>query len=355
MEKAWFELDPEQEARAQRLLHDSVVVDTLHSRLVNPEPHPVDGVPYLDRLLSAGYTAVNVTLAAHAQYGGFEAALQQMYQYYNLFWAEPKRTLQVLSVSDIERAKQEGKVGVIFGFQNAGAPIGEYMWRWSIFHRLGLRIAQLCYSEGNIYGDGCAETRNAGLSSYGKQAIGEMNRLGIAVDLSHAGERTSLDAIAASAAPVIFSHSNPRAIGPSFRNISDEQIRGCAETGGVIGITPHSELCHKQHGVRPTIVDYLDHIEYAIDLVGPDHVGIGTDVYESYTKVSWEAQTKRTYKSVWMYETMLSEGFSRIHHLQDVVRGLVQRGHADDVIKKYLGGNWTRVLGGIWDQPIGVA
>jgi len=116
----------------------------------------------------------------------------------------------------------------------------------------------------------------------------------------------------------------------------------------VIGLTPHSALTYKVLGIRPTIHDYLDHMDYVVNLVGVDHVGIGTDIYESYTKISWESSTKRMYPSPWIYETMLSEGLSRISDLPDVTRGLVARGYSDDDILKILGGNWLRVFEAVW-------
>lgn len=352
MTSQWFDLNGEEEARVATILSEAAIVDALAGSIVYPEPPPIDGEPYLNRLQNAGYRAVNVTLSAHAT--DFEEAQQKMYGYFSLLTAKPEMTLHVKQSSDIRRAQAEGKVGIIFGFQNA-TPVGPHIWRWTIFHQLGLRICQLTYMERTIFADGCMEPENRGITAYGRQAVGEMNRLGIAVDLSHLGERSSLDVMEYSADPVVFTHANPKAVGPTFRNITDEQIKRCAERGGVIGMSPHSELTHKERGVRPTIHDYLDHIDYVANLVGVDHVAIGTDVYESYTKISWEAQTKRMYKSQWFFETMLTEGFTRIEGIHDAVRGLVSRGYSDADIQKILGENWIRVFGTIWDKDPSIA
>lgn len=352
MAEQWFKLNADQEERARHLIANLTVTDALGGAMVYPEPHPVDGKSYLDRQIEAGYRAVTVTLAAHAD--ELETAMVKMYGYFSLLTAKPDKTLHIKRSADMLRAREEGKVGVIFGFQTS-TPIGPHIWRWTILHQLGLRQCQLTYMERNIFADGCLEPENRGLTAYGRQAIGEMNRLGIVVDLSHLGERSSLEAIEYSTDPVVFSHSNPLAIGPSARNITDEQIKNCASRGGVIGMTPHSELSHKQRGVRPTLPDYLDHIDYVAQLVGTEHVAIGTDVYESYTKVSWEAQTKRMYKSQWIFETMLTDGFSRIEGIHDVVRGLVSRDYSDDDIRNITGDNWLRVFGSIWDKDPSVA
>jgi membrane dipeptidase len=286
-----------------------------------------------------------VTVAAHAD--SFDKCLENIYQYYNLIEARPDLTLQIESVNDILRAKEENKIGIMFGLQSP-TPVDKSFYRWSILSRLGVKLAQLTYMERTIFGDGCKEPENRGLTYFGIQAVREMNRLGIVVDLSHLGERTSLDATEVSEKPVIYSHSNPKAIGPSQRNITDEQIKKCAETGGVVGLCPHSEMSHKVPGQRPTVEDFLDHIDYVAQLVGPEHVGIGTDIYESYTKVYWEAKTKRLYKSVWFYETMLPDGLSKVTELPNVTRGLVQRGYSDEEIKGILGMNWLKVFRQIW-------
>jgi membrane dipeptidase len=352
MVSQWFKLDEAQEERARKLHAKALIIDCLGGHIVSPEPPPVDGKSYLDRLVESGVRGVNVTLAAHAD--DFDDALWEMYHYFNLLTARPDKTLHVERAEDLERAHQEGKVGIIFGFQ-AATPIGTHIERWTVLHKLGLRVCQLTYMERTIFGDGCFEPENRGLTSYGRQAVGEMNRLGIVVDLSHGGERTTLDIMEISEDPVIFSHANPIKLGPSKRNITDQQIKTCAAKGGVVGITPHSELTYRKPGVRPTIRDYMDHVDYVAQLVGPDHVGIGSDVFESYTKVSWEAQTKRMYKSQWVFETMLSDGFSRMTDLPEVTRGLVARGYSDEDVLKILGANWLRVFRKVWSKTVGVA
>lgn len=330
---------------SRKLHYSAIIIDALGGHIVSPEPPPIDGKPYLDRLIESGVTAVNITLAAHAD--TFGELLKKMYAYFNLIEAKPDKMLHVEKVDDIYRAKEQKKVGVFFGIQS-GTPVEKDISRWTILWKLGLRMSQLTYMERSVFGDGCHEPENRGLTAYGRQAVQEMNRLGIVLDLSHAGERTSLEAIEYSQKPPVFSHSNPNAVGPSRRNITDEQIKAVASKGGVVGITPHSELCHKEPGVRPTMQDYLDHIDYVANLVGVDHVGIGTDVYESYTKISWESSTKRMYPSPWVYETMLSDGFSRITDLPDVTYGLHRRGYSNEDIQKILGGNWLRVFNEVW-------
>lgn len=330
---------------ARRLLDDSLVIDALAGHFVAPEPPPRNGKSFLERAIETGVNTVNITLAAHAD--SFDETLRTMFNYYCLIDHQRDRALQVRSVSDIDRACAEGKLGFIFGTQYSGM-VGGDTWRWTIMYELGLRIAQLTYNERNVLGDGCREPENRGLTAFGRQAVQEMNRLGIAIDISHTGERTSLDAIAYSSRPVIASHSNARAISPSERNLADRTMLAIAESGGVMGLSPLSAMSFRAPGVRPTLSDYLDQFDYAIDLIGIDHVGVGTDLFESYTKISWESSTKRMYPSAWIWETMYADGFRFVEDWARLVDGLIERGYSDDHIRQLLGGNWYRVLGQIW-------
>lgn len=338
-------LSPAQEERATELYETALIIDTLSGYIVAPEPPPVDGKSYLDRLLESNYRVVSITIAAHSD--GFEKALEMMFQYFNLLQVASDRTIHIKRVADIERAQREGKVGILFGFQTP-TPIDHYFYRWTIFQQLGLRICELSYMERNIMADGCFEPENRGLTFYGIQAVQEMNRLGIVVDLSHLGEQSSLEAMERSTKPCIFSHSNAKGVTPSQRNITDEQIKLLASKGGVMGFTPHAFMSYKEWGKRPTLSDYLDHFEYVANLVGTDHLGIGSDMFESYSKFSWETSTKLFYPSPWFYETVFNEGFYRIEHIKDVIRGLVDRGFSDKDIRRILGGNFMRVFQEVW-------
>lgn len=330
----------------ERLLDDGLIIDVLAGRLIAPEPPPVAGKPHLQRVIDAGVKIVNMTLAARAD--TFDDVLDQMTQYFYLFAARPDSTLHVKTVGDIHRAMTEKRLGVIFGTQT-GTIVEKQIGRWTLLHQLGLRIAQICYNERSVFGDGCLEPENRGLTAYGRQAIQEMNRLGIVVDGSHTGERTTLDMMEYSTKPVIFSHANPRALSPSRRNITDEQMKAMAATGGVMGITPHSMLTFRETGVRPTLTDVLDMVDYAVQLLGIDHVGIGTDLMEQFTKLTWESTTKLMYPNPFFYETMWAEGFNTVSDFPNAIRGLLDRGYRDSDLEKILGLNWLRVFEDVWD------
>lgn len=341
-----LELTKAQEERAAELWDSELIIDGLSGHIVHPEPPPVDGKPYLQRLLESNIRVVNVTMAAHAG-DQFEVALEEMFHYFNLVQVAADRVLLVKRVADIERAHCEKKLGVIFGFQSP-VPIGEHFYRWTIFQQLGLRICQMSYMEENIFADGCFAPGNRGLSYFGIQAVQEMNRLGIVVDLSHSGIRTAMEAIEKSTKPCVYSHSNARAVTPSPRNVPDEGIKLLASKGGVMGLSGHAFMSYKQIGRRPTLSDYLDHFEYVAKLVGTDHVAIGSDVFESYTKFSWEMSTKLLYNSPWTFETVFNEGFHQVGQIKDVIRGLIARGFSDADVRKILGQNFLRVFKAVW-------
>lgn len=339
-------LSKAQEERAQELTQASIFIDGLCGNLINPEPPVLDGKTYIDRLLESGVTAQSITISSPA--AGFDSVLKEIYSYHNLFQYFPEKVMQIKSVADIERAYQEKKVGVIFSLQNA-APIGSDFYKWSILSNLGLKICQLTYNEPNIFGYGCMSEVDQGLTFYGKQAIREMNRQGIVIDLSHVGERTSLETIAASSAPCIFSHSNARQVTPTTkRNLTDEMITQVAKKGGLVGLSSHAFLCHHTEGIQPTLEDYMDHFEYVLKLVGPDHISIGTDIYEYYTKFYWETKTKLLYNSPWFFETVFNADVKRVDQYSNITRGLVALGLSDEEIRKILGLNLIRVFKEVW-------
>ena len=183
------ELSAEQELRAAELQRSALVVDSVGSSIVDPEPPIVDGKSYIDRAIGAGVNVLSVTLAEHAD--DFDVLLDHAAAYLDLFAARPDTTVHIERRSSLDSVQASQKLGIIFGLQT-GSVVGTDMSRWTVAHKLGVRISQLTYNERNLLGDGCMETDDRGLTSFGRQSIQEMNRLGICVDLSHGGERTSL-------------------------------------------------------------------------------------------------------------------------------------------------------------------
>lgn len=338
------------EARAKEILNDSIMIDGLGGSLIYPSPRLIDGEDYLQVLKTAGVTAMNVTMVSEPGYNSeLIETLHAFFFNYRLVETNPERLLLVESAADIERAHAEGKTGVILSLQSAWV-LGMDRTLVTILHKLGMRILQLTYMERNNLGSGCFEPVDLGLTSFGKQVVREMNRVGMVVDLSHGGYKTTMDAIAASQDPCVFTHANMAALTDHPRNLKDDQIRACAERGGVIGLTPYAAYNEPSPGVRPTIEDYLNHLEYAIDVAGIDHVGIGTDFFEGKTAATWLTNSiypefKSSYATV---NSRRAVGFDGINDLPRVVEGLLGRGHSDESIRKLLGGNFLRVFRQVW-------
>jgi len=183
----------------------------------------------------------------------------------------------IRSVDDIGRARESGRTGLIMGWQNM-RPIDDKLQRIRLAHALGVRVMQLTYNYANRVGDGCLEARNAGLTGFGHEAITLMNDLGVAIDLSHCGERTCLDAARLSRRPVLLTHANAKAVSDRPRNKSDEVLRAVANTGGIIGLSIHGFMNWSGNPSEPPSLDHLmRHVKQVANLVGYEHLGIGTD------------------------------------------------------------------------------
>jgi membrane dipeptidase len=330
-------------SHAPQVYRDAIVIDGLLA--ATPSGRVVQ------ELLDGGITACNWTVSSHSD--ETMTAINKLIQFYWLFEQLPNETLLVETGADLERAKREGKLGVVLGFQG-GAPLGRNVHLVRVFHRLGVRILQLTYNEGNLLAPGVLEPTDGPLTSLGLQAVQEMNRIGMLIDLSHVGRQASLEAIEASADPVIFSHSNPRALHDNPRNISDEQMRACAAKGGVVGLATFSAFVGDTlHGGHPGLDDYFRQMDYALELIGSEHVGIGTDIFLDPTDgVWWRAVTGRLYPQVsqgMTYETHNIEGFMRQSDFPSVADAMLQRGYDETVVGQILGGNWRRVYSRVWD------
>lgn len=250
---------------------------------------------------------------------------------------------------DVWRAAEDGRLALILQFQNS-RPIEYDLNLLTVYHRLGVRAIQLAYNQRNPVGDGCEEKGDAGLSGFGQTVVREMNRLGIIVDLSHTGRQTTLDALAHSTKPCIFSHSNARAVHDHPRNIDDEQIRVLAGNRGVIGINGIPAFLTSDPS--PTVAHLIAHIDHIVDLVGPDHVCIGTD-YGSDPTPAEHAALVRT--GVWDPANYppppwrYPEGFANATQFPALAGQLAQRGYDDATVTKILGGNFLRVFGEVCD------
>jgi membrane dipeptidase len=269
---------------------------------------------------------------------------------WNGFLAHHHDTLmRIDSVAALDSVNTSGKVGVLLGIQNA-----QHFARLDdvdFFYSLGQRISQLTYNSRNLIGNGSTERRDEGLSDYGVAVVERMNKVGMAVDVSHCGDRTTLDAFEVSKRPVLITHSNCRALVPGHpRCKTDEAIRAMAKAGSVMGIT----------GVRmfvkldePTTIEHmLDHYDHVRKLVGVEHLGLGSDMdldgYDDLTPEEDKAMRANYKDSYGFRERIDIEGVDHPKRVFDLTEGLIRRGYADADIRGVLGGNFRRVMAEIW-------
>lgn len=357
---------PRENVHQQETLEDEASLRELHERsiIVNAldSTHIDQGDDlYIQKLKHSGVTAINHTVAATEDTIG---AMRSIVDWWRVYARYPDDIIVGKTFDDIARAKNEGKVAIFFGFQGTDA-MGEHLYLYEIFHALGVRFVQLTYQLRNLVGDGCGEPANAGLSRYGKDVVRELNRLGVVIDLSHVGVRSTLEAIELSRDPVMISHSAARTLCDTVRNKTDEEIKALAARGGVIGIPPKSGFLSATGLKRgASIDDYIDHIDYIVDLVGIDHVGVGTDVGDErkYTPEGL-LQFHKLYPEVaiidgdFRTDRMHATGLQSPADLGNLTVALGRRGYGGEDIVKIMGGNFTRLFSRVWtegsDRPKG--
>jgi membrane dipeptidase len=246
------------------------------------------------------------------------------------------------SVADIEAAHATGDVAVVLHFQGCD-PIEADVNLLDAYHALGVRVMQPTYNARNRLGDGCLERANSGLSKLGRAAIARMNDLRIVVDVAHVGRRTSLEVIEASTAPVIVSHGNACGVYESRRNLTDEQIKAVAGSGGVIGVCAFPGFVS---AASADLDKLLDHVDYLAALVGAEHIGLGTDfsmeTEEDYDYFGYEEDTYP--RPPWIYPPGIA-GFADIRNVGDA---LARRGYSTDQIAGIASGNFLRVFRDVW-------
>ena len=351
---AFQETVSDEQARAlyrRAIVIDGLLPDDFLSVLGKPEPpeYPLFSQTQLDTVARSGLTAANLTVWG----GTFEELARNIAQWMRRVETHPSHFMFIRKHGDVDRAKQDGKLGLILGLQ---APLesGDLTLLESL-HGLGVRIIQLTYDTRTLFGDGCLEPANAGLSKLGREMVTRMNELGIAVDLAHCGVQTTADGIATSSKPVIFSHTGCSEVFRQARNKEDRELRALADRGGVVGIylTPFGLI---PTGAGVTQEWLLRHVEHALKVCGADHVGIGSDVplvqieetpeyLQALKKVI--AEIRKTGKTVGAEQEYIP-GFNHPRRLESLAITLARRGHSSAVIEKVTGNNFYRVLGEIW-------
>ena len=331
------------------LYKNAIVIDSLCAPLTDPDAPITPDV--LQAVRQSGITAVNFTISDPT----FEGTVGNIALVESLVEQHPEAFLTVRLHSDIARAKRENKIGIMQGFQYT-AFLEEKPDRIEMFRQLGVRIMQLTYNNRSIFGDGCLEPGNAGLSKAGIAAVKKMNDVGVAVDLSHSGYRTTSDGIAQSAKPVLISHSGCAAVYAHPRNKPDEILKALADRGGYFGVYLMPYVVASP--TVPTREHVLDHVLHAINVCGADHVGIGSD--GSIQKTVLTPEQKAAFDQDIARRKKLGIGapgedrypyvpdLNGPDHMEVIAIELAKRGQPTAVIEKVLGANFQRVIGEIW-------
>ena len=350
-----FAAAPEEySARCVKLMQESTVLDMLSPLTIDDrwlgwakDPESFTEADFQK------YRTSGIDVFHHSFGSGGPNAYEEAVNYFGvtnaLIAGADRRFTRIKSAADLSRIHTAGKIGILPGLQNS-----EHFRRPAdvdFFFTLGQRVSQLTYNARNLIGNGSTERRDDGISDFGAAIITQMNKTGMAIDVSHCGDRTTLDAFELSAKPVLITHSNVRALaGNHPRCKSDEAIRAVGKAGGVMGIS----------GVRmfvkatepTTIEDVLDHFDHVRKLIGSEHLGVGSDMdLDGYDKLDPKMQERlrNSYKSSYAFRDRIDiAGLDHPKRMFDLTEGLIRRKYSDAEIQGVLGGNFIRVLTEIW-------
>ena len=314
----------------------------------------IDGLQYsnwnraiFQQLKEGGVTMVHVTVVYHEQ---IRETLLRIGEWNRQFELHHDLIMPVKSTADIRLAKKLGKVGIMFGAQNC-SPIEDDIGMVEIMRELNLMIMQLTYNNQSLLACGCYEAEDSGVTRFGKQVIKEMNRVGMVVDMSHSGERSTLEAIEISERPIVISHANPNSFHQAKRNKSDTVLKALGESGGLLGFSLYP--FHLKNGPDCSLDDFCDMVANTADLMGIDHIGIGTDLCQEQplSVLEWMRNGR------WSKEMDYGEGskanadwprplswFRDSRDFPNITKGLQNRGFRTEDIAKVMGMNWLNLL-----------
>ncbi|RWK94397.1 MAG: hypothetical protein E5X54_22725 [Mesorhizobium sp.] len=326
---------------AETVLADALVYDSHGGVACFPD---LD-LGFLSRWRQGGASFISLNVGWDAL--PWDVSLRCAAHYHRWLSMRPEEYVIVDKVADIHRAKQEGKLAVALDLEGANA-LDKNIEMIPLYHQLGVRHMNLAYNKNNEFAGGCTDSEDIPLTALGRAAIAEINRVGMMVDCTHTGYRSSMDIMEVSRTPVLFTHSNPRALWDHKRNIWDDQIKACAQTGGVVGIVGVSKFMGEEEDFN--VDSFVKHIDYVVNLVGVDHVGLGLDAVldpeetpklcEIYKRFMPIEEGEDPGEQVWNF--VLPEDFL------GVTDALLKRGYGEPDVQKILGGNFIRVASQVW-------
>ena len=293
----------------------------------------------------SGLNAIHVTIA---YWENTQETLENIGQWQRHFREHKDLIQPVRTAADIIDAQRGGKVGIIFGFQNC-SPIEDDLKKVQLFHDLGVRIMQLSYNNQSLLATGCYESRDSGITRFGKEVIHEMNRVGMVIDMSHSAELSTLDAIEHSERPIAITHANPSFFHAALRNKSDTVLKALAESGGMLGCSLYP--FHLKNGGDCTLREFSEMIAQAADMMGVEHIGIGSDLCLKwgYSVLEWMRSGR------WTSTADYGEGsasnadwpkqpgwFEHSGHFSNIADGLKDVGFSESEVAGVMGGNWLQ-------------
>ncbi|MGH7267768.1 MAG: dipeptidase [Candidatus Rokuibacteriota bacterium] len=306
------------------------------------EPGLPDWDGTLPRYRAAGVDFVSLTVNDHA--GTLAGTMLHIAACKAQIRRRSDRMVLAATVDDILAAREAGQMALGFHFQETN-PLEGSLELVQLYYDLGVRHMLLAYNRRNRVGDGCAERTDAGLSRFGVRLIEEMNRVGMLVDGSHTGYRTTMEAMEIGTAPFIFSHANAYSVVPHYRNVRDDQIEACARTGGVIGVNGLAPYLDDPEASTASIFRHVDHIA---SLVGPEHVGIGLDYEKDVDRfVTWT----RANPEMWPQsegKPRVDWNFAQPEQLPELTELMIRHGYPEAAIRGILGMNFLRVARQVW-------
>ena len=333
--------------RVVDLVKGSIVIDMLGPLTLDFRPEvfaePVNAKWEAD-FRASGITAFHNSVGV----GSYEDTLQFLLAWSGFVARNPQLFEGVGKASDLDRAKADNKIAVIMGLQTSEH--FRTVQDVKTFYQFGQRVSQLTYNAQNLLGSGCTERVDGGITDYGAAIIDEMNKVGMLVDTSHCGDKTTLDAIAASKGPIAITHSNCRALNNHPRTKTDEAIKALGAKGGMMGITGVRNFLTAQEPT--TVANIVDQIEHVAKLIGFDKVGIGSDAdlygYDDMDPKAY-AQLKAGYKGSYAFRDKIdTDGFDDPQKMYNLTEEMVRRNISDENIRGVLGGNFRRLLGQVW-------
>ena len=315
-------------------------------------PYRIDNLQYANwsekifrQMRMGDLDAVHVTIAYHEN---FRETVLNMEQWNRWFEQFPDLIFQGFTGGDVRLARETGRTAIFFGYQNP-SPIEDDIGLVEVHHRLGARFMQLSYNNQSLLATGCYEAEDPGITRMGREVIAEMNRVGLVVDMSHSADRSTFEAMELSSRPIAITHANPHNWHPALRNKSDDILKALAQSGGMMGFSvyPH----HLQGKSDCTLESFCQMIADTADLMGIDHIGIGTDLCQDQPDsiVEW-MRTGRWTKQIDYGEGSASDAgfppmpswFNDNRDFDNIERGLRTVGLSDTDVGKVMGENWLR-------------